>query len=241
LRLSRAPRRAPPHALSTKPRADVTGGPAQASRLASSSGAGEARILSPPAIVKEVMATEIETLTNDLHAGRARFLDLVADIRPDLHRYCARMTGSVSAGEDVVQDALAHAYYALGEMHSLPPLRSWLFQIAHRRSIDYLRRYDRRMGQPLEVVSNVRDATAFDPEESVAREEAIRAAISAFLQLPPAQRSCVILKDVLGHSVDEIAPLLELTRPKSCATPPSSTPTTGTACAPFWRKTCDWI
>jgi RNA polymerase sigma-70 factor (ECF subfamily) len=47
----------------------------------------------------------------------------------------------------------------------------------------------------------------------VAREEAVRVALSAFLELAPAQRSCVVLKDVLGHSVDEIAPLLELTVP----------------------------
>jgi RNA polymerase sigma-70 factor (ECF subfamily) len=152
-------------------------------------------------------------LTAELHAGRERFLALVADIRPDLHRYCARMTGSISAGEDIVQETLARAYYALGEVYALPPIRSWLFQIAHQRSIDYLRRYDRRMGRPLEdVMSTVADQ-ADSPEDAVAREEAVRAAFSAFLDLAPAQRSCVILKDVLGYSVDEIAPLLELTAP----------------------------
>src|SRR5260221_8004350 len=138
--------------------------------------------------------TTLDTLRGDLHAGRERFLALVADIRPDLHRYCSRMTGSVSAGEDVVQETLAHAYYALGEVYALPPLRSWLFQIAHRRSIDYLRRYDRRMGRPLEDVLNSAADDADDPEDVVARDEAVRAAISAFLELAPAQRSCVILK-----------------------------------------------
>src|SRR5258708_39610429 len=120
----------------------------------------------------------IDALTADLHAGRERSLALVADIRPDLHRYCARMTGSVSAGEDVVQETLAHAYYALGEVFELPPLRSWLFQIAHRRSIDYLRRYDRRMGQPLEGILDTAADNAAGPEEALARDEAVRAAIS---------------------------------------------------------------
>src|SRR5882724_8021111 len=157
--------------------------------------------------------TNLDALTADLHAGRERFLALVADVRPDLHRYCARMTGSISAGEDVVQETLARAYYALGEVYVLPPLRSWLFQIAHQRSIDYLRRYDRRMGQPLEDVLNTAADDADSPEDALARQEAVRTAISVFLELAPAQRSCVILKDVLGHSVDEIAPLLELTVP----------------------------
>ncbi len=154
----------------------------------------------------------IDVLRADLHAGRERFLALVADARPDLHRYCARMTGSLAAGEDVVQETLAQAYYALGEVYELPPLRSWLFHIAHQRSIDYLRRYDRRMGQPLEAAVDATD-DGEGPEDALARGEAMRAAISAFLELPPAQRSCVVLKDVLGHTVEEIAPLLDMTVP----------------------------
>jgi RNA polymerase sigma-70 factor, ECF subfamily len=159
----------------------------------------------------------LDALVTDLHAGRERFLAVVADIRPDLHRYCARMTGSVIDGEDIVQETLAHAYYALSEVNVLPPLRSWLFQIAHRRALDYLRRYDRRMGQPLDGVADTAADSATDAEEALAREEAVRAAISAFLDLAPAQRSCVVLKDVLGHSVDEIATLLELTVPAAKA------------------------
>jgi RNA polymerase sigma factor (sigma-70 family) len=158
-------------------------------------------------------AVDLKTVAAELHAGRERFLTLVADIRPDLHRYCARMTGSISAGEDVVQETLARAYYALGEVYVLPPLRSWLFQIAHQRSIDYLRRYDRRMGQPLEDILDTVADDADSPEDALARQESVRAAVSAFLELAPAQRSCVILKDVLGHSVDEIGPLLDLTVP----------------------------
>ena len=169
--------------------------------------------MSNPNTTNTNAVADVGALTADLHAGRERFLALVAEIRPDLHRYCARMTGSISAGEDVVQETLARAYYALGEVYALPPLRSWLFQIAHQRSIDYLRRYDRRMGRPLEDVMDTATDQADSPEDTVAREEALRAALSAFLELAPAQRSCVILKDVLGHSVEEIAQLLELTVP----------------------------
>src|SRR6266404_7371607 len=38
------------------------------------------------------------------------FLETVTNLRPSLHRYCSRMTGSVLDGEDVVQDALFEAY-----------------------------------------------------------------------------------------------------------------------------------
>ena len=145
-----------------------------------------------------------------LHDARHRFLALVADIRPDLHRYCARMTGSVADGEDVVQEALARAYYALSELEELPALRPWLFQIAHNRALDHLRRYERRMREPLEAIADISASPEADPEDAFAREQATAAAISRFVELAPAQRSAVVLKDVLGHSVDEIAELLAL-------------------------------
>jgi RNA polymerase sigma-70 factor (ECF subfamily) len=156
--------------------------------------------------------TQRDPLVSTLHDARQRFLELVAEVRPDLHRYCARMTGSVADGEDIVQETLARAYYALAEVETLPPLRPWLFSIAHNRALDWLRRYDRRMGQPLEAASNASDA-GDDPEDALARDEATRAAITRFSELVPLQRSCVILKDVLGHSVEEMAALLELSPP----------------------------
>jgi RNA polymerase sigma-70 factor (ECF subfamily) len=157
--------------------------------------------------------TEQDPLVSTLQQGRRRFLELVSGIRPDLHRYCARMTGSVADGEDVVQDALAKAYYALSELDELPPLRPWLFQIAHNRALDHLRRYERRKGQPLDDAADTLPDGAGDPEETLAREQATRAAISRFSELVPIQRSCVILKDVLGHSVEEIGALVEMTVP----------------------------
>jgi RNA polymerase sigma-70 factor (ECF subfamily) len=123
------------------------------------------------------------------------------------------MVGSVADGEDIVQDTLARAYYALSEMEELPQLRPWLFQIAHNRALDHLRRYERRMGQPLDSVAEVTPDASVDPEDALGREEATRAAISRFAELAPLQRSCVILKDVLGHSAEEIGELLELSVP----------------------------
>ncbi len=127
------------------------------------------------------------------HEGRRRFLELVADLRPELHRYCARMTGSVADGEDIVQETLARAYYLLPEMDEVPAFRPWLFRIAHNR-----------------------DSTADpapDPGDAIARQQAVQLAVSRFAGLAPAQRSCVILKDVLGHSLEEIGGLLELSLP----------------------------
>jgi len=156
--------------------------------------------------------TQSEPLTS-LVESRRQFLALVADLRPELHRYCARMTGSIADGEDVVQETLARAYYALPEYPTIPPLRPWLFRIAHNRALDHLRRYEQRMGQPLDATADAAGNGDADPEDALAREHALHAAVSRFVELAPAQRCCVILKDVLGHSLDEIAALLELSVP----------------------------
>src|SRR5882724_4392350 len=104
-------------------------------------------------------------LTRDLipamAEARARFMELVAEVRPELHRYCARMTGNVFDGEDVVQDTLAKAYFALSEMGEPPPLRGWLFRIAHNTAMDFLRRYERKH---VELVADVPDVA--EPEEA---------------------------------------------------------------------------
>jgi RNA polymerase sigma factor (sigma-70 family) len=120
---------------------------------------------------------------------RDRFLAIVNNLRPELHRYCARMTGSVVDGEDIVQDTLARAYDELGELKELPALRPWLFRIAHNRALDYLRRYEWRMSEPLDAAADLAADKAFEPDSTVARNEAVRAAISQFLELAPVQRA----------------------------------------------------
>jgi len=154
-----------------------------------------------------------DEILSGLHESRTRFLVLVAEVRPELHRYCARMAGSVADGEDVVQDALARAYYDLADLKELPPLRPWLFKIAHNRAIDFLRGRQRRMNEPLDAAMDIAADMALEPDNALAREDAVRTAVSRFLELAPAQRSCVILKDVLEYSLEEIAALLELTVP----------------------------
>jgi RNA polymerase sigma-70 factor, ECF subfamily len=159
------------------------------------------------------MTDRYGAILSELQEARQRFLALVTEVRPELHRYCARMTGSIADGEDVVQDTLARAYYELSELKELPPLRPWLFRIAHNRAIDYLRRYERRMSEPLDAAMELAADAALEPDSALARQDAVRTAISRFLELPPAQRSCVILKDVLEHSQEEISAMLELSIP----------------------------
>ena len=87
----------------------------------------------------------------------SEFLALVGDLRPELHRYCSRLTGSVMDGEDVVQDSLASAFVALKTMEAAPSMRAWLFRIAHNRALDLLRSRALRAAEPLEAAAETPD------------------------------------------------------------------------------------
>jgi RNA polymerase sigma-70 factor (ECF subfamily) len=140
--------------------------------------------------------------TGPFEARYLAFLETISTLRPSLHRYCARMTGSVMDGEDVVQEALLEAYRKLDQFDDSRPLKPWLFRIAHNRAIDFLRR------------RGVRD----EAETAAARPEAVSPAEPALgtgkavehlvLTLPPKERGCVLLKDVFDYSLEEIAELV---------------------------------
>ena len=144
------------------------------------------------------------------HDRQARLVAMAADVRPELHRYCARLMGSVIDGEDVVQDTLLRALVASQDLEDLPPLRPWLFRVAHNRAIDLLRGRSVRNAEPLDSAPELADPANPDPLETLMRQQAVKTAVSRFAELPILQRSVVVLKDVLDESLAEIATLLEL-------------------------------
>jgi RNA polymerase sigma-70 factor (ECF subfamily) len=134
------------------------------------------------------------------------FLETISSLRPKLHRYCSRMTGSVMDGEDVVQEALFQAYRTLDGFDDSRPLTPWLFRIAHNRCIDFLRR---------RAVREDAEAAVEEPEAVLPVEPAGpalgRAVEHLVLSLPPKERACVLLKDVFDYSLEEIAELVDST------------------------------
>ncbi len=146
--------------------------------------------------------SDVSEITAKLAQAHEEFLALVDDLRPELHRYASRLTGSVIDGEDIVQESLAKAFYVLGQMPEVPPLRPWLFRITHNTALDFLKSHGRKLTEPRADMSGAIDLAAADaaPDPFV-----VRAALAQFLTLPVIQRSAVILKDVLGHSLEETA------------------------------------
>ena len=135
---------------------------------------------------------------------------LTPALRRQLHRHCARMTGSFFDGEDVLQDALLKAHEAAAS--AAEPIANpggWLFRIAHHAALDHLRRR-RRDPLSFDADDSVDAATDAPVESSQAeRRWAVGAGLRTFMRLPPLQRGAVILADVLGYSLDEVADIID--------------------------------
>jgi RNA polymerase sigma-70 factor (ECF subfamily) len=140
---------------------------------------------------------------------RAALEGRLAGLRPRLHRYCARMVGSVIDGEDIVQEALLKALAALDQTKTLGNLESWLFRIAHNAALDFLRRRVRADA----VRSSEPPETIVDPVRPVDDPEIVAASLTTFMRLPVVQRSSVILMDVLGYSLQEICSVMDTSLP----------------------------
>jgi len=131
----------------------------------------------------------------------AGFAQTLIAMRAPLHRYCSRMLGSAIDAEDVVQEALARALAARPAAGMLENPEGWVFRIAHNAALDFLRRRRRyRLTHTDEVPENLAD-----PVDRLEAHHLAAAGLRTFMALPAAQRSAVILMDVLGHTLEEIA------------------------------------
>jgi RNA polymerase sigma-70 factor (ECF subfamily) len=131
---------------------------------------------------------------------------LLFGIRPRLHRFCARMLGSAIDGEDIAQEAVLKAIEALPRHPDIDNLEAWVFRIARNTALDFLRRRSRDLTVPVDDSADYADAY-MDTERGLQAAASLR----QFMRLPPAQRAAVILVDVIGYSLEEVASILETT------------------------------
>ena len=143
--------------------------------------------------------------------AREAFLAGIAEVRPQLHRYCSRILGSVFEGEDAVQDTLAKAYFKLPTWLDRPTngdFKAWLFKVARNRCIDIIRR--RRFESERDVPEVADGGVGLEATLDRARE--VEGALRRMVErLPPKERACLLLKDMMGFTLAEVADLADTT------------------------------
>lgn len=156
------------------------------------------------------------------------FAELVAPYHRELHLHCYRLLGSVTDADDLLQETMLAAWRGLSGFRSRASLRSWLYRIATNRCLNAIRDAKRRPPPapvpPFEPPqpSGQSDVTWLQPYPDAwledvaagpqARLEALEAIglgfVTALQRLPPRQTAAVLLCDVLGFSVTEVADML---------------------------------
>src|SRR5258708_7097587 len=142
---------------------------------------------------------------------RRAFLASVDGLRPKLHRFCTRMCGSPLDGEDVVQEALALAFFKLASLRDASRLEAWLFRIAHNQCLSFLRRQN---AEDMELMSS--DGVEAMPDRAIEEDEfadePVDEALATLVStLPPMERACVLLKDILDYRLGDIAEVVDST------------------------------
>ncbi|WP_166348937.1 RNA polymerase subunit sigma-70 [Phytoactinopolyspora limicola] len=162
------------------------------------------------------------------------FRELTEPFRSELQLHCYRMLGSLADAEDMLQETLLSAWRNLDSVTNEGSLRAWLYRIATNRCLNELRAAKRRrppepvppftppeptyrtditwlQPYPDTLLAGVAE-TVPGPEEMYDTKETVRLAFIASLQhLPPRQAAVLVLRDVLGFTLSEVAAMLDVT------------------------------
>jgi len=156
------------------------------------------------------------------------FRELTDPYRRELQLHGYRMLGSLQDAEDVVQETLLAAWHGLEGFEGRSSVRAWLYRIATNRCLNVLRDRGRRprevplLPDPPEPTRRTEpvylepypdalvEGLADGPEARYELRETVGLAFVAALQrLPARQRAALVLCDVLGFQLAEVAEMLD--------------------------------
>jgi RNA polymerase sigma-70 factor (ECF subfamily) len=175
-----------------------------------------------------------QLLSRAAQGDEEAFRELTEPYRRELQFHAYRILGSMQDAEDALQETMLGAWRGLPRFQERASLRSWLYRIATNRCLDALRDAARRPPAapdppfpppaptrfaeptwlepyPDSLLDDIID-TSPGPDARYETREAVELAfITALQQLPPRQRSILVLRDVLGFHAAEVADMLDTT------------------------------
>jgi RNA polymerase sigma-70 factor (ECF subfamily) len=125
---------------------------------------------------------------------------------PRLRRYARALLGAHGHADDLVQDTVERGWRKLGSWRAGSDMRAWLFGIMHNLHVDRLR-HGSLPTAPLEDALPVADSA---PGAEPSARLAVRDLDAALAQLPPEQRSVLLLVALEDMSYEEVAATLEI-------------------------------
>jgi RNA polymerase sigma-70 factor, ECF subfamily len=149
--------------------------------------------------------TDADLLAAHRSGDEQAFGELVTRYRAKMWGIAARTLQHPEDAADVVQEALVSAYRSAGSYRGDASVRTWLHRILVNACIDRIRKERRRSTVP------VADVEPWQRRGDVAAEVVTRLSVErALATLPAPQRLAVVLVDVQGWPLGEVAEILEI-------------------------------
>jgi RNA polymerase sigma-70 factor (ECF subfamily) len=118
---------------------------------------------------------------------------------------CLRILGDRERALDATQDTFLTVFRKAGQFQGRSAVGTWIYRIAVNTCYDQLRRAQRRPSQSLPDHLHPSDPAAEEAMESAALRPEIEVALA---QLPQDFRNAVVLSDLEGMSLPEVAEIL---------------------------------
>ena len=138
--------------------------------------------------------------------GESAFARLCDELRPDLFRFAFWLARDRDVAEDVVQEALLRAWRSRAALAEGAAAKPWLLTIVRR---EHARLYERKRFETVQVDELVGSES---PELGVAEDQEVLNVRRAIFALEDDYREPLVMQVLLGHSTEEIAVELGLTR-----------------------------
>ncbi|MGH8928172.1 MAG: RNA polymerase sigma factor [Acidimicrobiia bacterium] len=120
---------------------------------------------------------------------------------------CLRLMGNRSSALDATQETFLALYRKASQYRGTAAVGTWLYRIAINTCYDLLRKERRRPVESMPDYLDPADPMAEDSYASVELRPAVEAALSA---LTPEFRAVVVLADIQGMGLPEVASVLEV-------------------------------
>lgn len=134
---------------------------------------------------------------------REQFIETIHSEQQSLRRFLlALCCGNQSEADDIAQDALVKAYLSISKYEMRGNDAPWLYRIAYNMFIDSSRR--RRITKTLDTIAGHGDETF-----AADRDFRYQALYMALEELPPKERSAILLYYIKGYSIREIAGIVD--------------------------------
>jgi len=158
------------------------------------------------------MEEDLQFVKATLGGDFSAFERLVDKYQGKIYRHLRKMVNDSSLAEDLLQDTFLNAYRGLNGFSGASSFSTWLFRIATNSALMYLRRdrpetveYDDKIMSERADVLTASPEFVSTPLEILLSLEGKAAIEQAIDQLPVIYRSVVVLRDVEGFSLEEVA------------------------------------